>query len=147
MFEPNTSSNLIGYCDSDWGGCSTSRKSTEGFVLLNDCTAVSWKSKKQTIVALSTCEAEYIAISSITKEAMWLSRLRSEILRDDLRNAVQLYIDNDGAVVLAKKHATSQRTKHIDIKYHFIRQAIENNDVSLHRVGTKDQVADPLCWE
>jgi len=135
---------LVGYCDADWGGCLRTRKSTDGVLFVLAGTAISWKSKRQSIVALSTCEAEYIVTCSGAKEASYLARLLCDMLGTDAVPTIPVYVDNDGAIDLASKEAVSQRTKHIDIRYHYIREALSNKRISLHHIDTKKQLADPL---
>ena len=141
---PEDNIRLVGFADSDWAGFTDSRKSTEGYVFSLCGGAVSWKSKKETVVALSTCEAEYISICSATKEAVWLSRIVNDILGVKNTTPVPLHIENDGSIDLAKNETISQRTNHIDIRYHFIREALSDGRVSLHHAGSSDQAADPL---
>jgi len=129
---------------SDWGGCLSTRKSTEGVLFTLGGTAVSWKSKRQSVVALSTCEAEYIASCSAAKEAIYLGRLLFDMLGATSTPPVPIHVDNDGAIDLTKKEAVSQRTKHIDIRYHYIRKALRGKHISLHHIDTKEQLADLL---
>lgn len=135
---------LIGYCDADWGGCLATRKSTDGLLFTLGGSAVSWKSKRQSIVALSTCEAEYVATCSAAKEGIYLAWLLSDMLGSFSTPTIPIYVDNDGAIDLAKKESVSQRTKHIDIRYHFIREAVDKKLISLNHINTKDQLADPF---
>ena len=121
-----------------------SRKSTEGNILTLCNGAISWKSKKQTVTALSTCEAEYISICSATKEAIWLTQVISSLVDDSNKQPIMINIDNDGSIDLAKKVSVSQRTKHIDIRYHFIRDALADKKVILQHIPTSDQLADSL---
>ena len=102
-----------GYSDSDWGSCIESRKSTEGCVFIIGGGAVSWKSKKQTIVATSSCEAEYIAVCSGAKEAIWLSRLIAFISTRAV-TPITIHIDNQGAIELARHGKINARNKHIN---------------------------------
>ena len=143
-FGPCDSLKVEGYCDSDWGGCPITRKSTEGIVFKFGGAPVVWKSKKQSIVALSSCEAEYVALCSAAKEAIWLSRLLADMLTEPSSTPVPLHVDNDGSIDLAKNQTVSQRTKHVDIRYHFIREAIQKRSIKLFYISTENQLADPL---
>ena len=108
---------LSGYSDSDWAGDYDTRKSTSGFIFGVGSAAISWSSKLQPTVTLSTCEAEYIGQTNATKEAIWLRRLLNEI-RPETANEPQatiIYCDNQGAIALAKNPQFHARTKHIDI--------------------------------
>ena len=110
-----------GYSDADWAGDVNDRKSTSGYVFTISGGAVSWKSKKQTSVALSTAEAEYIALASTAQEAMWMRQLTAD-LKSAPSKATTIYEDNQSAIEMAKNPQFHGRAKHIEIKYHFIRE-------------------------
>jgi hypothetical protein len=132
---------VVGYSDSDWGGDRDERKSTGGYVFLYGGTAISWRTKKQAVVAGSTAEAEYIAASGATKEALWLKQL----LHADFGIAVgalPLLIDNQAAMYIADSSAASARSKHIDIHYHLVRDRVARGDISTSYVRSEDNVAD-----
>ena len=133
---------LIGHCDSDWGA-SEDRKSISGFSFqLNEHgPLISWKSKKQRVIALSTCEAEYMAMTCAMQEANFLRQLLSDMLNSE-RESVILYVDNKGAIALAKNPIHHQRSKHIDIRYHFIRSQVETKIVDLLYVPSDENIAD-----
>src|SRR5579871_5243819 len=107
------------YCDADWAGDIRDRKSTSGFLVKYRETAVDWKTGKQGSVTLSTLETEYIGTATATKEVIWLRRLIEELGFKQL-SPTTIKIDNEGARQLANNHMVSSRTKHIDIRYHFI---------------------------
>ena len=139
---------LKGYCDSDWGS-SDDRKSVTGycFMLSDEGPVISWKSRKQQTVALSTCEAEYMALSAATQEGKFLVQLYKDMIPDHMieSDAVQdfdLHCDNQGAMALAKNPVQHQRSKHIDIRYHYIRDEIMSGCANLLYVPTADNVAD-----
>ena len=134
----------VGYCDSDWASCRESRKSTEGFVFLLAGGAVSWRSKKQSIVATSSCEAEYIALTAAGKEAIWLSRMLAGMLGKAEMEPITVFVDNQGAIDTAKNATINRKNKHIDIRYHYVREAVGNNQVMLKHCSSNEQVADPL---
>lgn len=136
--------NLTGFCDSDWAN-SEDRKSVSGycFQLTQDGPLISWKSKKQTTVALSTCEAEYISLSSATQEGIFLLSLLNDISPSNLMN-FELKCDNQSAIAVAKNPIQSQRTKHIDIKYHFLRDMVQTGRVQVIYVPSESNVADAL---
>ena len=92
--------------------------------------AVSWISKKQQIVALSTSEAEYVALSSAAQEATWLQRLLQD-LQVNLKESIVIFEDNQGAIAIARNPVSHSRTKHIDIKYHYTREAVQNGFLDL----------------
>lgn len=133
-----------GYCDSDWGGCLESRKSTEGFVFVLGGGAVTWRSKKQTVVATSTCEAEYIAAYAGSKEAIWLSRMLAEVLGLEQPLKIILHIDNQGCIDMARGTSLNNRNKHIDIRFHFVRDIVSKKLLELKYVPAQNQIADPL---
>lgn len=134
---------ITGYSDSDFAGCVSSRKSTSGFIFMLAGGAVSWKSKKQTMVATSTCEAEYVAICLASKEAVWLSNLLGDLLSIP-SSPISINVDNEGAIASAKSTGINQRNKHIDISYHYVRDSVLANRIALSSCSTTDQLADPL---
>jgi hypothetical protein len=137
---------LSGYSDSDWAGDYDTRKSTSGFVFGVGSAAISWSSKLQATVALSTCEAEYIGQTNAAKEAIWLRRLLDEIQPKTANQprATIIYCDNQGAIALAKNPQFHARTKHIDIQHHFVREKVNEGIVQLEYIDTERQVADGL---
>ena len=142
LYKANTSSDEIaGFSDSDWAGDVGDRRSTSGYVFLLGGAAVSWKSTKQTTVALSTAEAEYIALSSASQEAIWLQQLISDLSKKAFHEMI-IYEDNQSTICLAKNQAVHGRTKHIDIKYHFIRDLVEAGKIELVYCTTENMVAD-----
>ena len=132
---------LVGYSDSDWGGDVDDRKSTSGFVFFIGETAFTWMSKKQPIVTLSTCEAEYVAATSCVCHAIWLRNLLKE-LNLPQEEPTKIFVDNKSAIALAKNPVFHDRSKHIDTRYHYIRECVTKMDVQLEYVKTNDQVAD-----
>ena len=137
----NKSSEYVcGYVDSDFAGDLDKRRSTSGYVFTLAGGAISWMSKLQNIVALSTTEAEYIAASHACKEAVWLKGLLGEFGR--LQDNIRLLCDSQSAMHLAKNPAYHSKSKHIPIKYHFVRQVITERGVSLEKVHTKENCAD-----
>jgi hypothetical protein len=132
---------LVGYCDADWGGDRDTRKSTTAYVFMVAGGAVSWASRLQTCTAQSSTEAEYIAASEAAKEAVYLRRLL-EGLGYGQSSATKLYEDNQGCIKLAKNPVFQNRTKHIDLRIHFIREKVESGEIELVYVPTKDQIAD-----
>lgn len=136
---------LIGYVDSDWGGNDINdRKSTTGYLfkLFEQCT-ICWSSKRQGTVAASSTEAEYMALFEAVKEALWLKSL-AESIKLKITEPILIYEDNNGCISIANNPTDHKRTKHIDIKYHFSREQIENNIIKLKYVPTGDQLADAL---
>jgi hypothetical protein len=131
---------LVGWSDANWAGDSDDRKSVSGYSFDVDGGTVSWSSKKQRVVATSTVEAEYIASSNATKEAIWLCTLLSEL--DYPQSTTIIHTDSAGNIALSHNPVAHSRAKHIDIRYHFIRDRIERKEVELKYVTTKSMVAD-----
>lgn len=134
---------FIAYSDSDWSGDILDRKSTMGYVFLIAGAPVSWCSKKQSVVALSSCEAEYIAACSAACQGIWLSSLLEE-LKAGFGSSVNLLVDNKSAIDLAKNPVSHGRSKHIETKFHFLRQQVEKEKIKLEHCRTEVQLADIL---
>lgn len=130
---------LIGYTDADWGGDLNDRKSQSSYLFEVCGGLISWISKKQDVVALSTTEAEYIAASLATQELLWLRRLLNE-LGFVQEEAIVLYEDNMGAIEVSKNPKFHGRMKHIDIRHNFLRNVVET--VKLCYCETNEQLAD-----
>eukprot|EP00253_Pinus_taeda_P011311 PITA_11311 len=126
----------------DWAGDLDQRISTSGYVFNLFGGAVSWMSKKQSVVPLSTTEAEYMAATHASKEAVWLQRLCSSM--GLVQGAIRIDCDNESAIFLAKNPAYHSKTKHIDVQYHFVRDMIEDKKVLLVKVDTLKNTADAL---
>jgi hypothetical protein len=137
-----TASPLAGYVDAD-GHSTEGRHAVSGYVFTMNGGAVSWSSKRQELVTLSTTEAEYVAQTHAAKEALWLSMLRSEVL-GKTHAPLTLYADNQGAIALARDDRFHARTKHIDIRYHFIRELVEQKKIMLTYTPSASNVADVL---
>ncbi|KAH9648545.1 hypothetical protein KPL70_025633 [Citrus sinensis] len=132
---------LIGYSDSDWGGDVDDRKSITGFVFFIGDIAFTWMSKKQPIVTLSTCEAEYVTAISSVCHAIWLSNLLKELSLAQ-EEPTEICVDNKSAIALSKNPVFHDRSKHIDTRYHFIRECIARKEVQIKYVKSQDQAAD-----
>ena len=135
---------IDGFADADWAGCKLTRKSTSGAVFLLAGGAISWRSKKQTCVVTSTCEAEYIAACLAVKESIWLARLLADLCNHEKPSQVLIKVDNDGAIDTSYNTSINQRNKHIDLQYHFVRDAVQSSLVSVEHCPTNDQIADKL---
>jgi hypothetical protein len=129
------------YSDADWAGNPIDRKSISGYTAILSGAAISWSSKKQSTVALSSTEAEYIAAARATQEATWIQSFLSEI-GHPLGKPIPLYVDNQSAIKLIQNPVAHDRTKHIDIKYHFIRDAQTRGIIKVEYCPTEHQVAD-----
>jgi hypothetical protein len=133
---------LCGYCDANYAGDIDTRRSTSGFVFLLGGGAVAWASKCQPTVATSTVEAEYMAAAFASKEALWLRKLCADL--EITCDCVPIACDNQGAIKLSKHAIASQRSKHIDIIYHFIRERTMRREITLYYISTELQLADFL---
>lgn len=142
-FKPNKNACINAFSDSDFAGDTLTRKSTTGFLVYLGNSVISWNSQKQSVVALSTTEAEYIAASETVREIVWVRRLISEISFSKELNAT-LYMDNQSAIKLIKNPVFHKGSKYIDIRYHYIRDKYEQQDFLLEYINTNDQVADLL---
>ena len=139
----NTNLNLAGYVDADWAGDSSDRKSTSGYLFQLGSNLVLWSSKKQMSVALSSTEAEYVSAAQASQEILWLRQLLIDI-GEPATQATVLFEDNQGCIKLANKDKVSTRTKHIDIKYHHLRDLTERDIIQLEYCETNKMLADML---
>jgi hypothetical protein len=134
---------LTGYCDSDWAADRDDRISVTGYAFLLCGGAISWQSKKQKTPALSTVEAEYMAAASAAKEAIWW-RTQLQGLGYDTTSATMLYSDSKGSIALAKNPEHHANTKHIALRYHFIRHHVAERSIHLEYINTTAMAADIL---
>ena len=134
---------MIGYSDADWAGDMNDRKSTSGYLFMMSGAAVSWKSREQTCVALSTAEAEYIALASATQEATWMRQLLEDLQNRQIEPTV-IHEDNQSAICIAENPQYHGKTKHIDIKHHFVRENVLDNTTKLKYCPKRDMIADTL---
>jgi len=134
---------IVGFTDASWASTGD-RRSISGYcyMLGEESCLVSWKSKKQPIVALSSCEAEYISVTYAIQEGVFLQQLIDEMGINSVSNNVILHVDNKGAIDLSKNPVHHQRTKHISIRYHFIRSKILDGSFVLLYVPSKENIAD-----
>ena len=136
---------IIGFSDADWGGDRDTRRSTTGYLFMIEETggAISWASKLQPTVALSSAEAEYMAACAAVQEAIHL-RLLMRGLGFEQKGATVIFEDNQGCIALSDNPVFHKRSKHIDIRYHFIRERVANKEITLKYVATEHQLADML---
>ena len=136
---------LEGFTDSSFESDRDDSKSVSGYVFTLNAGAICWKSSKQSTVADSVCEAEYIAASDAAKEAVWLKKFLGELgVTSSLDGPVTLHCDNTGAIAQAKEPRSLQRNKHILRRYHLVREIVERGDIDLRKVDGKEYLADPL---
>ncbi|OMO51785.1 Integrase, catalytic core [Corchorus capsularis] len=122
MFSKVDKAELVGFSDSDWAGSTEDMKSTSGYAFTLGSGVFSWKSKKQETVVQSTAEAEYIAASEAVNQAIWLKRVCADIKLSVAKNPVKINVDNQSAIAIAKNPVFHSRTKHIKIKFHYVRE-------------------------
>ena len=130
------------YSDTDYAGDKETRKSTTGVVCKYGSAAITWQSKRQQCVSQSTTEAEYVSAASAAKEIVWLKKLLYECDSND--KEFPLFVDNMSAIKLIKNPQFHQRSKHIDVKYHFVRDLYEKGEISVEYIATDKQTADVL---
>ena len=141
LWYPRGSSlNLIGYSDADFAGCKLDRKSTSGTCHFLGNMLVSWFSKKQNSVALSTAEAEYISAGSCCAQILWIKQQLKDFGSE--QNQIPILCDNTSAINISKNPIQHSRTKHIEIRHHFIRDHVQKGDIVLDFIDTKHQLAD-----
>jgi hypothetical protein len=134
---------LVGYSDSDHNGDIDTSKSTSGILFFFGKSLISWQSVKQQVVALSSCEVEYITASTALTQALWLIQLLGDLLDRDT-GAVELRVDSKSALALVKNPIFHERSKHIRVRYQFIRGYIEEESFKACYINTKDQLVDLL---
>ena len=135
------SATLIGFCDADWAGSEDDSRSTSGYAFSFGSGAFSWSSVKQNTVALSTAEAEYVSASEATAQAIWL-RFVLDDFGEMQAEATPLFCDNMSAISMAKNPVFHQRTRHINRKYHFIREALQEGVIDVKFCRSEEQLAD-----
>ena len=141
--ETRAGTKIFGYADSDWASDKDTRRSVTAYVYILGGAAVSWTSRLQQTVALSSSESEYMAASAAAQEAIHLRRLLESLgFKQD--GPTVIYDDNQGAIAMTKNPVMHRRTKHIDIRHHFVREAVARGDVRLVYVPTSEQAADLL---
>ncbi|KAJ3570020.1 hypothetical protein NP233_g4673 [Leucocoprinus birnbaumii] len=134
---------LLGFSDSSYADCPDTRRSSMGYCFSLGSGVVSWSSKKQKTVSCSTTEAEYIAVGEATRESIWLRTHLAE-RNNECKGATIIFCDNNGAITLSKDPIHHTRNKHIDVRHHFIREKVEDQQIDVWRVSTEDNVADVL---
>jgi hypothetical protein len=137
-----TDEGLVGYVDSDFAADLDKRRSLTGYVFTLGGCAVSWRATLQSVVAQSTTEAEYMAIAEACKESVWLKGLFAELCGDD--TCINLFCDSQSAIYLTKDQMFHERTKHIDVKYHYVRDVVAKGKLKVCKISTHDNPADMM---
>ena len=132
---------LTVYSDSDWAGDKDTRVSVTGYCILLQGVVISWKSKGQKSVALSSSEAELVALSEAVKEVKFIAQLLQS-MGMKVKLPIICRVDNTGAIFIAENATTTSRTKHIDTRYHFVRELVEQGFIKIVFVKTKENIAD-----
>jgi hypothetical protein len=135
---------IVGYSDSDFAGCKDIEKSTSGYVFLL-AGAISWKSSKQTVTTSSMMYAEFVACYETTVQAMWLKKFVPGLrVVDNIERPLKLYCDNEPVIFYAHNNKSSDAAKHIKIKFHVVKECIQDQTINLEHISTKKMLADPL---
>ena len=141
VYTKQNSYSCVGYSDADWAGDKNDRKSTSGYCFLLGSGLISWRTNKQSCVALSTAESEYVAFSGAAQEAIWLKSLFHDFQFDN-QGPILIYEDNQSAISLVKNLKNHPKTKHISIKFHFVRDLVSSKQVEVKYCPTSDMLAD-----
>ncbi|XP_021773581.1 uncharacterized protein LOC110737545 [Chenopodium quinoa] len=139
----NSAAVLTAYADSDWGGCPITRRSTTGYYILLGASPVSWKSKKQHVVAKSSAEAEYRAMALATCEVTWLTQLLKDLGMKKIGAAI-LKVDNKAALSIAANPVQHERTKHVEMDCHFVQDKVITVEIKPEYIPSSQQPTDIL---
>ncbi|XP_019089232.1 PREDICTED: uncharacterized protein LOC109128022 [Camelina sativa] len=139
--EKNSNTELVGYCDADWGGDRTDRRSTTGYCTFIGGNLVTWKTKKQKVVSMSSAESEYRAMRKLTTELTWLKALLED-LGIKSSTPIPMHCDNHATIHIATNSVFHERTKHIELDCHKVREKIEEGVTLPCHTPSKDQLAD-----
>ena len=145
MYRQTNNLDLVDYLDADFVGCVDSCKSTFGYIFIMAGGAVSWISVKQTLIATSTMEAEFVSCFEATSQGVWLKSFISGLrVMNSISRPLRIFCDNSAAVFLAKNNKSGNRIKHIDIKYLAIREHVKEKQVVIEHISTELMIVDPL---
>jgi hypothetical protein len=142
-----TPSPVLGYSDADYNADPEQRHSVTGWIFVANGGPISWRSKKQTSVSMSTTESEYMALSSAAREAIWLSKLFGSLTPTEEALVIEIMEDNKSTISLTRNPIISDRSKHIDTHYHFVREKIKEKKLVVTYIHTNDNIADAFTKE
>lgn len=143
LYKKEASSVLTTYTDSDYAGCLEDRKSTSEYAFMMSSGAVAWSSRKQPIVTLSTTEAEFVAAAACACQAIWMKKVL-EMLGCEGDKCTTIFCDNSSTIKLSKNLVMHGRSKHIGVRFHFLRDLSKEGVVQLVHCGSQEQIADVL---
>ena len=143
LYKKEGNCELIGFTDSDYAGSVEDRRSTSGYVFMLSGAAVAWSSQKQPIVTLSTTEAEFVAAAGSSCQAIWMQRVLKKIGYKGSESTI-IFCDNSSTIKLSRNPVMHGKSKHIDVRYHFLRELVNDGVVQLQFCGTRHQLADIL---
>ncbi|CAB0002804.1 unnamed protein product, partial [Nesidiocoris tenuis] len=135
--------NLTAYSDSDWGGVLTDRYSVSGLCVRLNNGLISWASRRQQTIALSSVEAEYMALSSCVQEVIWMRAMMQEVLYA-IEGPTRIFCDNQGAIHLSHNEVVSRKSKHIELRYHFLKEHLKRGEILILYLPSEQMLADPL---
>ncbi|KAE8668864.1 tir-nbs resistance protein [Hibiscus syriacus] len=141
LYKKGEDCKLVGYCDTDYAGDHDTRRSTTGYVFKLGSGTISWCSKRQPTISLSTTEAEYRATVMTSQESSWLIQLMNN-LHQPVDYAILLYCDNQSAIRLAENPVFHARTKHVEVHYHFVREKVLQEEIEMRQIKIDEQIAD-----
>jgi hypothetical protein len=137
----NQNLQLTAYSDADWANCVDERKNTSGGAFFLGDSLVAWLSKKQSSISLSTTEAEYISVATCCTQVLWMIQTLAD-LEVKYTAPIPIHCDNTSAINVSKNPVFHSKTKHIPIKYHFLREYVTNQTVQVHYIPNTEQIAD-----
>ena len=137
LYQKNGHLDLVAYTDAEWAGDRDDRKSTSGYFTLVGGNLVTWRSKKQKVVALSSAEAEFRGVAKGVTEVLWLRKLLTELGFMPMKSCV-LYCDNQAAINISENPVQHDRTKHVEVDRHFIKEKLEDEIIRLPHVRSED---------